>query len=1056
MGRSFPGSLWEQEVWWDLLAPLLDPTSRTFWPGLLVAVLLGAWVVRHHRHKEGPRDRREGWVRAIFAPHLWTHRSSKLDLQLLLARQLLKSLHLWPVLAGSKWLADRMVFWLDDVAAPPELAWSPAMVAITYSVLFFVAWDVSRYVLHRLMHEVPALWELHQVHHSAEVLTPLTFHRVHPLESMLYQIRGVLVTGLVAGGFFWCFRYDGVGWTLLGVHAVGLVCNVATGNLRHSHLWLRFPERIERWIVSPAQHQLHHSVDPAHYGCNYGTWVAVWDRLAGSLVTAGEEPPETFGLHEGTRNHGDHLIAAWFQPVSASLRKLVPFATILALFALPVEARGQEDDPEEATPESTENATTYELIVVSERGIPKVVGSAHVVDEEELERHEYDDIHRIVATVPGVYVREEDAFGLRPNIGIRGANSDRSAKITLMEDGVLLAPAPYAAPAAYYFPMSTRMVGVEVFKGPSSIQYGPHTVGGSLNLVTRPVPTEASGSFDVSTGLRETLKMHGWGGFGDARAGVLLEAAHLGSGGFKELDNGGPTGFNRSEGMFKARLSGPTGNTLDQSLELKLGFARELSHETYLGLSMSDIEATPYRRYASSSEGLMAWRRTQAELAWPISFGDQVSVRTVAYHHWMSRAWTKINRFSGGPDLHDLLQAEPGGQAAIFLAILRGEEDSVSQDQNLMIGTNDRSFHAMGAQSRGRWKVQGGQWNNQLEAGLRYHVDQVVRLHTEDPYQMKNGRLKATDEATLTNLDRLTHAHALAAHVHNNVQTGALQVHTGARMESIRTFYADGDDDLSTPIERTQILPGVGALVSVTSWWDVFAGSHQGFSPVAPAQAEEVQPELSWNHEFGVRVGEADRRVEIAAFLNDYQNLTGQCSLSGGCTGDQIDQQYNGGEVEVYGVESFAHHTWSLPRDVRIPITASWTWTRSSFQTAFLSGFSQFGSVQIGDVLPYVPEHQGALQAGVHHRKFELNLSGHGRSEMLDVAGARDVEGPEVIPALWLLDAAATYRFSDALSLYLTGTNLTGERKLVSWRPAGARPTAPTQVMIGIKGSVGR
>lgn len=1056
MGPSFPGSHWQQEVWWDLLTPLLDPTSRTFWPGLLVAVFLGAWVVRHHRRNEKPRDRTESWFRAIFAPQLWAHRSSKLDLQLLLARQLLKSLHLWPVLAGSKWLADRMVFWLDDVAAPPELAWSPTAVAIAYSVLFFVAWDVSRYVLHRLMHEVPTLWELHQVHHSAEVLTPLTFHRVHPVESMLYQIRGVLVTGLVAGGFFWCFRYDGVGWTLLGVHAVGLVCNVATGNLRHSHLWLRFPERVERWFVSPAQHQLHHSVDPAHYGCNYGTWLAVWDRLSGSLVIAGEEPPETFGLHEGTRNHGDHLLAAWFQPLGASLRKLVPFAATLALCSFPVEAQGQEDEPEDATAESAEKDTTYELIVVSERGIPKVVGSAHVVDEEELERHEYDDIHRVVATVPGVYVRDEDGFGLRPNIGIRGANSDRSAKITLMEDGVLLAPAPYAAPAAYYFPMSTRMVGVEVFKGPASIQYGPHTVGGALNLVTRPVPTKNSGSFDVSTGLRETLKMHGWGGFGDARGGVLFEAVHLGSGGFKELDNGGPTGFNRSEGMFKARLSGPTGDTLTQSLELKLGVARELSHETYLGLSASDMEATPYRRYAASSEGLMAWQRTQAELAWPISFGEQVSVRTVAYHHWMSRAWTKINRFSGGPDLHDLLQAEPGGQAAIFLAILRGEEDSVSQDQNLMIGTNDRRFHAMGAQSRGRWKTQGERWNNQLEAGLRYHVDQVMRLHTEDPYQMKNGRLKATDEETLTNLDRQTQANALAAHVHNNVQTGIIQVHTGARVESIRTFYADGDDDVSTPIERTKFLPGVGALVSVTSWWDVFAGSHQGFSPVAPAQPEEVQPELSWNHELGVRIGEPERRVEVAGFFNDYQNLTGQCSLSGGCTGDQIDQQYNGGEVEVYGVESFAHHTWSLPREISIPITVSWTWTESAFQTAFLSGFSQFGSVQIGDRLPYVPEHQGAIQAGVQHRKFEAHLSGHGRSEMFDVAAAPDLEGPEVIPALWLLDAAATYRFSDTLSLYLTGTNLTGERKLVSWRPAGARPTAPTQVMIGVKGSVGR
>jgi outer membrane receptor for Fe3+-dicitrate len=121
-------------------------------------------------------------------------------------------------------------------------------------------------------------------------------------------------------------------------------------------------------------------------------------------------------------------------------------------------------------------------------GTPRVAGSAHRVDEETLERFEYDNVERVLAEVPGVSTRGEDGYGLRPNIGMRGASSDRSAKVTLMEDGVLFAPAPYAAPAAYYFPMSTRLVGVEVFKGPAATRFGPQTVGGAINLLTRRVP----------------------------------------------------------------------------------------------------------------------------------------------------------------------------------------------------------------------------------------------------------------------------------------------------------------------------------------------------------------------------------------------------------------------------------------------------------------------------------------------------------------------------------------------------------------------------------------
>ena len=113
--------------------------------------------------------------------------------------------------------------------------------------------------------------------------------------------------------------------------------------------------------------------------------------------------------------------------------------------------------------------------------------------EEELEAQNYDDVHRVLKQVPGVYVRDEDGLGLRPNIGLRGANSDRSAKVTLMEDGVLMAPAPYSAPAAYYFPLTTRLTAVEVFKGPASIQYGPQTIGGALNMSDEVYPSEWMG-----------------------------------------------------------------------------------------------------------------------------------------------------------------------------------------------------------------------------------------------------------------------------------------------------------------------------------------------------------------------------------------------------------------------------------------------------------------------------------------------------------------------------------------------------------------------------------
>ena len=823
--------------------PFLQPESRTYWVGLLV--FLG--IAIGHRAlapKSTPKHLR-----------LWAalrHPSSQLDIQLFLGRQLLRALGLVPVLMTGWWVATHGVRWLDHTIGPQEgLNWSPTAIAATYSLTLFVCWDLSRFLVHWMMHRIPALWEIHKVHHSAEVLTPLTFHRIHPIESWIYSLRGAVATGFVAGLFYYLFREQVSHYTLLGVPALGFLLNVLTGNLRHSHVWIAFPNSVERWILSPAQHQIHHSAEVIHHGSNYGTWLAIWDRAIGSWRPA-ERQPTAYGIQDHEKNHRHDLLSAWFGP----LRGLAPgLATLVCagLFTGEASAETPEESEDSDKPTQQDDADGppapegdrwgEEMFVYEDGRTPRVAGSAHKVDGEELERFESDNIEQIIVQVPGVSTRGEDGFGLRPNIGIRGANSDRSAKITLMEDGVLLAPAPYAAPAAYYFPMSTRLVGVEVFKGPASTRHGPHTVGGAINLLSRQIPDGPEFYGDVSAGLHGNFKTHAYTGLLGDSTGLLVEAVNLRSDGFKTLASGAPTGFERSELMAKSEWL----VTADQRLELKLGFANETSNETYLGLSATDFEDDPTLRYPASALGEMAWTRTQAELEWTGSLGPSVQVRSVAYHHWLQRAWTKFNRFASDIDTHKLLKEEPGGQAAVYLAILRGEENSISEDQHLLIGTNDRSFHSFGLQTTAEWRTGGEFFESALEIGVRLHGDHVQRLHTEEPHAMLDGALTHTGADTITNLDSVATANALAAYLHEDLSVGRLHLFPGLRFEGIQTWTDAVSGDPQEPIIRTKLLPGIGILVEASEILDVFAGAHQGFSPVAPGQDPDVQPEQSWD-----------------------------------------------------------------------------------------------------------------------------------------------------------------------------------------------------------------
>lgn len=705
---------------------------------------------------------------------------------------------------------------------------------------------------------------------------------------------------------------------------------------------------------------------------------------------------------------------------------------------------------DDALDETADDGNT--VIVYQPDGTPRVAGSAHVIGEDELEAFEYDDIGRVLSQTPGVYIRGEDGYGLRPNIGMRGANSDRSAKVTLLEDGVPLVPAPYAAPAAYYFPMSMRVTGVEVFKGPAATQHGPQTVGGAVNLLTRPVPEEMEGTVDLAVGLRETARLHAHVGNGSARGGWLAEVAHLQTGGFKELDGGGDTGFSRTDVLLKGRLATDPSSTTRHAVELKLGWGHERSNETYLGLHVDDYEENPYRRYAASSLALMRWNRTQAELSHQLDVGA-FRLRTVAYHHFLDRSWEKLNGFVGGPDLHALLQQPVGGTSEVFLDILRGKEDSVTAGQALRIGTNARRFHSFGVQSTATWRKRTDTFDSQFEAGVRVHGDLVDRLHTESPYAMTSGEL-VLDGPLATTLDSHATAVAVAVHAHEDLAFGGLHLLPGIRSETVRTTY-DRGDGAPTEALRTTLLPGFAALQEVGDRTQLFAGVHRGFSPVAPGQDPSVRPESGVNTEVGVRTGDEYLHAEVVGYFNRYTNLTGQCTLSGGCTDDQIDQQFNGGRAWVYGLEAVGGADVFLPGRLRLPVSFTYTLSQSSFRTGFVSGFPQFGTVSIGDALPYVPVHQGGVRVGLEHDRFRLSVGASARSGMRDEAGAGPLD-ETAIPAQALVDVAAHGKLSERLSGYVTVVNLTNTTVMESWRPFGARPTSPRQVMVGIEVDAGR
>ena len=735
---------------------------------------------------------------------------------------------------------------------------------------------------------------------------------------------------------------------------------------------------------------------------------------------------------------------------------------------------------EEASPSADEQSSASSLInkqveVISIFGshnqLETATGSAVVIGAAQLELFEYDDIHRVLQSVPGVYIREEDGYGLRPNIGLRGATSERSSKIALMEDGILIAPAPYAAPAAYYFPMMSRMTQVEIFKGPSAIQYGPNTVGGAINMVSRGITENTvdqggEGMIDLAYGQDNYQKAHGYYSqniasdnalTGKGQIGILIEGIHLGSDGFKTLTdaqgNSQDTGFEKNEVIMKLNYV-PSSSESNQFFQFKMGYGEETSNETYLGLTDEDFAEDGKVRYLASQKDQMDWEHYQFQLSHYIELSDEVSLFSQAYHREFDRDWDRFNSFNTNRSMQTILTSPDTGVNKLFMEVLRGDRDSLTEKEALIFTLNDRRYYSKGIETKLTWDTSIASAEVIVDSGIRLHQDNVTRKHTASYYDMKLGvmELNGTPSAVITHNDDT--ATAVAAFTNVNAVIDNFHITLGLRVEHIEGEAIDYQASVDVPSisknSDTVFLPGAGLFYQLTAEHGLLVGVNKGYVPNSPGQASNVAPEESWNYEFGWRYSTDDIQGEVIGFYNDYSNLKGACTFSSGCT-QKLDQEFNGGEVDVYGIEASTSISWQLTDSLTVPVKVAYTYSQSEFQNSFDSTFSQWGSVEVGDELPYLPEQQLSIETGLQAEYWQASLMFKYITEMSEAAGSNtELEGLTT-DALIQVDFSAWYQVNKQIKLYGKVDNITDEEVIVSRRPFGARPGKPRQVIVGVK-----
>lgn len=699
-------------------------------------------------------------------------------------------------------------------------------------------------------------------------------------------------------------------------------------------------------------------------------------------------------------------------------------------------------------------------VVGSREAAFELPGSAAYVAAAEFRERGYTNIDQIAARVPGVYVRNEDGFANFPNISLRGVDGSRSTKVTMMEDGILTAPAPYSAPNAYYAPKAARMSGIEFLKGSSQVKYGPQTTGGVVNYLSTGFPEADGPKFYNRTTYGSYNSLFEHASYGDTQAaaagkfGWLLEMHGEHSDGFRDIDGSSSnTGYDLIEPMLK--LFWEPATALKQRIEFKVGYSDFNANETYAGLTDEDFDRNPDRRYAATRFDEFISEQWRTYVKWIGEPSDVLHLESAVYFNTFRRNWDKlsaVNLSSTGSSITNVAEAliTPNG-----IALLKGRGLG-------SITTTDafRDHESYGWQNQANYQFETGAVEHDLALGLRLHYDQQDGSDIKTTYASNSlGGFNFASQTLAAPITR-QEAFATAVYLEDSMSIGKLTLRPGLRYEWLDLeSSAPGKDSIA--VTENLIMGGLGATYDFDDRNSLFGGVYRGASPANPSgYTVGTESEESLGFELGVRHQQDALRAELVGFITDFNELIAP-ELPGGAGSTP---SLNGGAAEVWGLESLVEYdhgrasNWSFG----LPVYASLTYTQAEFagmRGTLAPSAGTFAGGRNGNEIPYVPEWKVATGIGFITEKWGVNLDasyvssswGTGYNDDARPSGTNPSALDGKIDHLLLFDLTGHYRLNEAVKLVGGIQNLFDERAITSRAPLGARGNAPQMIFAGFE-----
>lgn len=648
--------------------------------------------------------------------------------------------------------------------------------------------------------------------------------------------------------------------------------------------------------------------------------------------------------------------------------------------------------------------------------------SSTIIDEEELQTSHVMTVNEALRKVPGVVVRDEEGFGMRPNISIRGLNPTRSTKITLLEDGIPLAFAPYGDNASYYYPSIDRFSSIEVLKGANQIKFGPQTIGGVINHITPNAPEKFGGYVSQTFGNRDFMNTK----INVGGSGMLLDYTHKQGEGAR--DN---TEHNVDDLNFKVTKA----LNDNHAVTFRANYFSEDSQVSYTGLTRAEYNNFGGRYNPFKNDSFETTRYgTSLTHDWQIN--SNALLTTNLYYSHFDRDWWRQQSNSSASNI-----ASGTGCAAVGAGRIAGL--AVNPDTCLGNQGRLRTYETYGIEPRLSLNHSLGQ----LEVGVKAHYEEQNRKQINGASPTARSGVLAESNYRETN--------AYSGFISNRFDVGNFSITPVIRYEHIENERKNRLNGQQGNANLYEWVPGISVAYTPNDQYTVFAGVHEGFAPPRTEDlisnaggSVDVGAEKSKNYEIGFRARPSKQlRVETTAFYNDFDNLIAVGSVASNVALSQGRATFAG--LEFLGQYDFDNGMYSRVAYTWLPVAEQDSPFRRVDNNEIVGG-----SVS-GNRQPYAPKNTITAALGYKLGNWDAVFEAvHVGRQYADFAETKAVDATGQfgeISSYTIYNAAINYKLPEhKTTLFLVGKNIFDKDYIVD-RTRGIITAMPALVQVGAR-----